>query len=158
LAFYAAGEQAGSRAEDAFELTADSPAFAAADQFVKWQPKTTDTDSRLLRAVRLYQDLLRFHQDDKDRTAFLDADLGRLVFAWNKAVGEDKNARYKDALKALADANPRHEVGARARYHWASTLQQENELVKAREVALEGAKAVPQSHGGKLCYNLVQQI
>jgi uncharacterized protein YfaS (alpha-2-macroglobulin family) len=158
LAFYATGEQAGSKAEDAFELTADSPIFDPSAEFLKWVPKTTDTASRTLKAIRLYQDLLRFHEGDKDRSAFLDADLQRLVFGYNKAFGEDKNQRYKNALKRLADANEKHEVGVRALYHWASVLQQEGDLVRARDLALKGEKALPNSYGGKLCHNLVQQI
>ncbi len=38
LTFYSSGEQAGAKAEDAFELSADSPIFAPAADFLKWQP------------------------------------------------------------------------------------------------------------------------
>ncbi|MCI0463633.1 MAG: MG2 domain-containing protein [Gemmataceae bacterium] len=158
LGFYLMGEQAGAKAQDAFELPADSPIFAPVADFLKWDPQTTDRDSRTVRAIRLFQDLLRFHQNDKDRSAFLDSDLTRLNFGKNKAVGEEKNARYKAALKLLAEANPKHEVGSRARYHWGVTLQQEGDLVQARTVALVGAKALPDSYGGTLCHNLVQTI
>src|SRR5262245_31474269 len=95
LAFYSTGELAGARPQDAFEIPADSPAFAAAADFLKWQPETTDADSRTLKAIRLFQQVLTFHQNDKDPTAFLDADLLRLHFCYNKSFGEDKNQRYK---------------------------------------------------------------
>src|SRR5262249_42652496 len=126
--------------------------------FLKWDPQTSDKDSRTVRAIRLFQELLRFHQNDRDQSAFLDTDLGRLNFGQNKAVGDEKNARYKAALKRLAEANAKHEVGARARYHWAATLEQEGDLVQARTVALVGARGLPDSHGGKLCHNLVENI
>ncbi len=158
LAFYSAPEQAGARVEDAFDLSATSPIFAPAEEFLKWQVKTADAESLTARAVRLYQDLLRFHQQDRDRTAYLEADLARLVFGYSKALGEDKSARYKEALQRLADANRKHEVGVRALFHWASVLDQEGDKVQAHKLAVRGAKALPDSHGGRLCHNLVQQI
>ena len=45
-----------------------------------------------------------------------------------------------------------------ARNFWASVLQQENSLVEAHDIAQVGAKAFPDSDGGKLCYNIVKQI
>jgi hypothetical protein len=158
LAFYATGEQAGARAEDTFELTPDSPIFAPVADFLKWDVKTPDAESLTARAVKLCQQLLRFHENDKDRTAFLEADLSRLVFGHNKAVGENKNAPYKAALERLADANPKHEVGVRALYHWAVVLHGEEDFVRALALAAKGAQALPDSHGGRLCHNLVQQI
>jgi len=158
LAFYSAGEQAGAKPEDAFEIAADSPIFAQTEEFLKWQPEATDTDSPKYKAIRLYQELLQFHQKDEDRSAFLDADLGRLVFGYNHAVGEEKNQRYKDALKKWVDRWGDHEISARARYHWASVLQSEGDLVEAHKLAKQGAQAFPNSVGGRMCHNLVQQI
>ncbi|HEY2909721.1 MAG TPA: MG2 domain-containing protein, partial [Gemmataceae bacterium] len=159
LSFYAIGDQAsGPKVEDAFELTADSPIFADIAAYVKWDPKTTDTTSRTLKAVKLYQKLLGFHQADADKSALLDTDLHRLRFGFNKAVGEKKNDAYIAALKRFTEANANHQLAAMARFQWGGTLQQENELVKAREVSLAGVNAFPDSPGGKLCFNLVQDI
>ena len=55
-----------------------APGFAPVDEFLKWDVKA-NAESLTARAVRLYQDLLRFHATDKDRTAFLEADLYRLT-------------------------------------------------------------------------------
>ena len=46
------------------------------DEFLAWNIKTTDETSVIVKALRLYQDLLKFHQDDKDPTALLDARSG----------------------------------------------------------------------------------
>ena len=86
LSFYTSGEQAAAKAEDAFELSADSPIFSSVDEFLAWDIKTTDKTSVTVKALQLYQDLLKFHQDDKDPTALLDADLDRLSFGHNHAV------------------------------------------------------------------------
>jgi uncharacterized protein YfaS (alpha-2-macroglobulin family) len=158
LAFYCAGEQAGSTAEDAFELTADSPIFSDADVFLDWKPPARDTSSRTLRAVRLYQQLLAFHHKDPDKTAFLDANLLRLSFGYAQAVGDSKGERYAGALQRFAEDWGDHEISARARFHWATVLMENDEPSEARTIALAGLTAFPDSVGGKECYNLIQQI
>ena len=158
LEFYAAGEQAGARHEDTFDLTADSPIFADTAEFLAWKPESTDEDSQTLKAIGLYQDLIRFHQPDDDRSAALDADLLRLAFGFNKASGEEKTARYKGALRRFADKFVQHEISARALFDLASAIHGEGDLVEARKIALEGVGRFPDSVGGRRCYNLIQQI
>ncbi len=158
LQFYTSGEQAGARAEDAFEISADSPILGAAEDFLAWTPQTTDTASPRLKAVRLYQDLLRFHQRDSDVTAFVDADLSRLQFGYNSAVGESKSARYQAALQAIASRHADHELSALALVRQAEVLQRDENLVGARELAQRAARAFPDSLGGRQAQNLVASI
>ena len=158
IKFYASAEQAGARSEDAFDLSADSPIFAQTADFMTWEITTTDTGSPTVKAIRMYQDLLRFHQNDEDPAARLDADLGRLGLGYNKAFGEEKDSRYKAALKRYVDRNGDHEISARARFHWAGVLQKEKELVEAHRLVTQGKQAFPESFGGKMCHNLIQQI
>ncbi|MFM7072052.1 MAG: hypothetical protein ACKO38_09700 [Planctomycetota bacterium] len=109
LEFYASGEQASTGAEDTFEVTADSPALSAAADFAAWEPTVAMGDESLKpRAIRLYQDLIRFHLNDADRTALIDADLARLVYCHSIAVGEEKDARYSAALQRIAEAESKH--------------------------------------------------
>src|SRR5437867_11159834 len=68
LTFYTSGEQVGAQPEDAFDLPAESPVFAPAEEFVRWRVASADTGSPVFKAVRLYQDLLRFHASDTDPT------------------------------------------------------------------------------------------
>ncbi|MEI6150489.1 MAG: hypothetical protein WCS01_15425, partial [bacterium] len=158
LAFYQAGEQGAAKAEDAFEVAADSPVFAPVRDFLTWKPDTTDTDSPKLKAIRLYQNLLNFHQNDTNQTAFMDADLLRLAFGKNQAVGPEVNDRYKGALKRFTDQWADHEISALALFQVATMLMAENDLVEAHKLAKRGADVFPKSYGGIQCYNLVQQI
>jgi hypothetical protein len=158
LAFYSSAEQAAARAEDAFELPADNSAFAPVEEFLKWKIETTDPTSRTVKALRLYQELLSFHQADQDKTALLDADLLRLQFAYNKAFGEEKKARYKTALQRFVEKWGDHEAAAQALSQWATILHQEGDRIQALALAQQGARAFPNSIGGRLCHNLVQQI
>jgi uncharacterized membrane protein YgcG len=158
LGFYAANEHNLTKAEDAFEIPADSPVFAPIADFLKWRPQTTDTGSRVLKAVRLYQAVLAFHHPDANLTARLDADLHRLRFGHTRAVGDKKTANYIAALDRFAEENANHPLSALARSHWARAEMGRGDRVKARQIALAGTAAFPDSPGGKLCHNVVAEI
>jgi len=158
LSFYNSGEQAGASPQDTFEIMADSGIFAPVDEFLAWQPQTSDTQSAKLKAVLLYQSLLAFHQNDKDKAAFLDADLYRLAFGYNQALGPDKADLYVAALEDFADQWKNHELSARAIYEWARVVYTQGDYVRARALADEGWDAYPASVGGIQCYNLILEI
>src|ERR1051326_153970 len=159
LEFYTSGEQTAARPEGAFELSAESPILDSAEKFMGWRPESGDQDSAAVKAIRLYQDLLRFHQGDKAPSlAFADADLERLTWGWNTAFGESKNARYQAELEAFIRNHGDFDIAALAMEREARLLQQEGDLVGARKLALRGHELFPQSPGGKLCRNLVTEI
>ncbi|GIW84180.1 MAG: alpha-2-macroglobulin [Gemmataceae bacterium] len=156
--FYASGEQAGAKPQDAFEITPDMPIFDTLEDFLAWQPQTTDRNSPTYKAIRLFQKLLSFHWQDKDPTALLDADLHRLRFGWNHAAGPDKNRRYKAALERFITAQEKHELSALARYQLAEILHDEGDWAQAREIALQAQRSFPNSAGGQLAKALIQRI
>lgn len=156
--FYASGEQAGARPEDAFVLTADSPIFGSPAEFLDWQPTTTDTHATALLAIRVFQDLLRFHQHDAERSAFLDADLARLRFGANTATGADKEERHLAALRAYALRARDHELSALALHEAGEILVRQDKPAEAHALASEGARTFPASPGGRRCRELVGQI
>lgn len=161
LGFYTSGEQAGAKPEGAYELPADGPIFASAQEYLGWHRTFAIKDfpdSPVVRALDLYGQLLRFHEKDEDPTAWIDADLARLVYGQNVAVGDAKDERYLAALQALIERWADHEISAMALYHRGTLLEQQQKYVEARENALRGKSAHPNSPGGKLCQNLIQQI
>jgi uncharacterized protein YfaS (alpha-2-macroglobulin family) len=162
LEFYSLGEQAGAKSEDAFELAADSPVFRPVGEFVAWKIDSSDSDSVTVKALRLYQQLLQFHENDEDKSALLDADIERLTYGANKAVGggadETKATLYKAALQRFVKQWGDHPVSAVARFRWATQLQQEGSLVEAHDLARQGAEAFANTPGGNLCFNLMKQI
>jgi hypothetical protein len=158
LLFYSAGEQAGSKAQDSFVLSADSPVFASAKDFTAWEIESDDDESPKIRAVKLYQDLLNFHKNGGNQDAFIEADLLRLRYGYNQSFGEEKNARYKAALKRFTQKWAEHEMSARAMYRHADVLRGEGELVEAHKMAKRGISVFPESVGAKECRNLINQI
>lgn len=158
LEFYTSGEQVAAKPSDAFELMAEGPIFASADEFMDWDVETADQQSPLYKAVLLYQELLRSHRSDADRTAFADADLARLEFGSNEAFGEEKDARYEAALRRYVESCNGHELSARAIAILATLLQEHDRPSEAHELAARGARLFPDSPGGKQCFNLLGRI
>ena len=158
LSFYSAGEQAGAIPQDSFEIMADSPIFGTVAEFLAWQPETSNTDSAKLKAIGLYQDLLAFHQDDSDKSAFIDADLRRLMFGYNYALGPGKTVLYIAALERFVENWADYQINARAIYELASAVHSQGDYIRAHALASQGWEAYPDSYGGAKCYNLIQQI
>ena len=158
LKFYSAGEQVGAKSEDAFEISADGPIFSSAEDFLAWDVGDAEAASAQRKAVILYQSLLRFHKDDEDRSAFLDADLLRLRYGYNTAFGEEKTSRYKAALRRLEQHSTAHVISARMLHSLATVVHGEGDWVEARKIAQTGMNRFPDSVGGRRCFNLVRSI
>jgi hypothetical protein len=162
LEFAASGERGLVAPEDAFEIDAESPALGTVEEFLAWRPEAdaavTDKHSPLIEAAALYRGLLEFHAHDADTSALLSADLDRILWASNAAVGERLLDRKDKALRGFMERAGEHETGALAAFHLASLIQEQGDLVAAREIAAQAAAAHPESHGGAQCANLVSQI
>ena len=102
LEFYVSGEQAAAKPEDAFELSADEPDLrpgrGVREMGSRRRPTPIRRSSRRSSCIRSW---CGFHLADADKAALLDADLERLIFGYNKAIGEEKNARYQAALETV---------------------------------------------------------
>src|SRR5262249_15408667 len=132
--------------------------FAPREEFVRWSISTPDSASPVRKALRLYQDLLRFHAEERDETAEIDADLWRLEFAEQHAVGLTRETRYAGALEGLIQRDADHELSTRAIHALATLRQRQGDLAEAWKLAKRGAERFPTSVGGIRCRNLVTQI
>lgn len=81
----------------------DSAVFAPAKVFIDYTPDETDSSSLHLMALKLYQQLLRFHLNDAQPHALIDADLNRLSFMRDYSVHQNKKTLYRDAVAELAN-------------------------------------------------------
>ncbi|MEP4076487.1 alpha-2-macroglobulin family protein [Haloferula sp.] len=153
LEFYGSDEVAVSRPVEAFQIDTDSPVFGSVDEFLEWRPETDDKGSPKLRALELHQNLLAFHRGDESRSAFLAADLQRLRWASLVAVGEDKDEKLEQALRAYIEANAANPMSAWAREDLGSLLEGQKKNKEAHEVFRLGAEAFPEHPLGKLCLN-----
>jgi len=167
LAFAASGVRGLADPEDVFEFDIDAPALGSREAFLAWKPEetTTDDDSPLLGEMTLFRRLLAAHTGDADRTPLLAADLERIDRASVTAISPggdgDRNARTIAAFEALLADCGENEVAAMVRHRLATIVRQgddDDAVVRAREIAAVGAASHPESAGGKLCKNLVAEI
>lgn len=98
--FFAGQEQDVIRPAEDFIL--DNPDYLLpAPEFVKLKIESKNEISYKYHALRILQDLLAFHIEDKQPDAFLDVELKRLDFVLQYAVNSDKNTLYLKALNNL---------------------------------------------------------
>ncbi|MCW1887200.1 MG2 domain-containing protein [Luteolibacter flavescens] len=158
LEFYSSEEVAVSRPQDSFQIAADSPALGTAAEFLAWKPEVADASEPRVRALRLYQDLLAFHQADAARDAFLLVDLERIAWAGKTAGIEGRDARHEAALRRFIAEHAASPVSAWARVYLSGLLEQRGALKDSHEILKGGVAAFPQHAFGRLCQNGVQML
>ena len=108
LEFYTSGEQAAAKPEDAFELSADSPALDSSDKFLAWWrtfPAKQFPDSPIIKALTLYGALMAFHEKDTDPTPFSTWTWRGWPTPGTPPSAKTKDDRYQAALKAFIWTN-----------------------------------------------------
>lgn len=158
LAFYALGEQAGAQWEDEIEVSAEGPAFQDASAFMFPIPEAAAERSHVLRALRLFQKLMAFHEKDADLSAYADADLNRLQFCRNQVSDDKRDELYAAALDRFIHKWKKHEIMSRASALRAQLAAEADEPGLARLIAQNGAAAYPASIGAAQCRNLIAEI
>jgi hypothetical protein len=158
LEFYSAEEVAVSRPVGDFDIPAASPAFGTAAEFLAWKPEVGEATAPKARALKIFQELLAFHQGDADKGAFLMADLDRLRWAAGASAEEGREARHEQALRNFIEAHAAHPVSAWARVDLSEILIARKQSKEAHAILKAGAEAFPAHPFGKLCANGVRQL
>ena len=83
------------------QLMENSALFSEAPFFMHFGFSKTDSASNHLLAVRIYQQLLRFHAKDLRLDAWIDADISRIRFAYQYAQIQEKDSLYMNALARI---------------------------------------------------------
>ena len=92
----------------------DERYFASVPEFINLKIDSRDTASQYVQALKIFQEILRFHDGDKEPDALVDANLKRLNFVREKVVFTDKDKLYEAALKRIADRFDGQKAGAAA--------------------------------------------
>ncbi len=94
-----------SRAVNTFVIT-DPAALAGIDKFCKASFTAKDSSSAKWISLRLFQQLVSFHQKDKDPNALIRANLFRLNWVYSGCQIPDREILYQKALHELTDRYP----------------------------------------------------
>ncbi|MEO1010945.1 MAG: MG2 domain-containing protein [Bacteroidota bacterium] len=118
LNFYKTDENNITRPADKFEI--DNPEILCeAYQFTQKHIPTKDNTSLQTKALKTYQELVKFHFSDLDLRPLADVDIERLRFIRQHAVFENKDHLYLEVLQNSAENLRQHEVSGLYRYEMA---------------------------------------
>ncbi|MDP4211456.1 MAG: alpha-2-macroglobulin family protein [Bacteroidota bacterium] len=156
--------------EDAFEM--DNPAiFLPGRQFMEYDFRDPDSLSNHQTALKLFQNLLRFHAKDTKTDAWIDADISRLIFAKRYAVIAARDSLYLSSLQQITERHPTQPSSAKAWYLQAAyyagraaafnpitDTAHQYEYEKARAICEMVSKQKDSSEGKTNCYILLNNI
>jgi uncharacterized protein YfaS (alpha-2-macroglobulin family) len=100
LSFFVNDEASVTQPVYKFELKSEDD-FSPADDFVEINYSTKDSLSLKFYAIQLYQKLVAFHIDDKEKDALIDVDLARINFVRNQSVHSQKDSLYFSAITKM---------------------------------------------------------
>jgi uncharacterized protein YfaS (alpha-2-macroglobulin family) len=170
LAFYTTDENSITKPAYKFEL--DNEQFLSdANRFSKLAIISKDSSSLQLQALKLYQNLTKFHLKDKTPYALADVDIDRLLYVKQHATFTDKDTKLLETLQVESNRLKTHEVSALYDFEIANIYAQQgntyqpttNETYRWKpKQAIELCNAVinkfPKSKGAEKCEVLKQQI
>ncbi|MGG9971330.1 alpha-2-macroglobulin family protein [Ferruginibacter sp. SUN002] len=168
LEYFVSGEGYLTRPTYKFEIN-DVKAFAPVNEFINASFYTEDTLSLHHKAMLLFQEILRFHINDKNPDALLDADMIRLSFVNQYSVSENKANLYETALKNIGNTYSSNPISAQANYLIAQSyydkairnstkMDNPNGIKIAKEICEQVISKFPKSEGGINCRNLLNGI
>ncbi|MDB0037762.1 MG2 domain-containing protein [bacterium] len=169
ISFFASAESELVRPEAKFVID-DNNYFGSASEFTALKPTSQTGESNTFLTVKIYQDLTKFRIQDKQIAPLIDLEIQRLNFMRQHSVSPDKDALYLNGLKTLSGIYPEDKGSAEIQYHIAKYYNESgnNFTVEAPETRWNKKKALtictiamkqfPNSHGARLCQELLSNI
>ncbi|MFD1162699.1 alpha-2-macroglobulin family protein [Hwangdonia seohaensis] len=110
----------------AYKFEIDNPDFLGdTSTFSNLKLASKDSTSLQLNALKIYQDLIRFHLKDKSPLALADVNINRLKFVLQHATFSDKQTILLNALKTESERLKSHEVSGLYDYEIATIYYQQ---------------------------------
>ncbi len=170
LEFYKTPETNITRPSYAFKID-DDDYLKEHTTFVSLNIETKDSLSLQFNALKLYQNLLKFHAKDKEPNALIEANIERIKFIYQNTVVSDKQSKLLGVLLAEKEQFKTHpasslydfEIAMLYKEQAASYIPNENEthrwkLKEALALCDATIKKFPDSRGAKSCNVLKKQI
>ncbi len=172
ILYYKSGVNDFNRPANQFELD-DPAAFAPAATFIDHTFTSTDAASQQFKAIQLYQQLIRFHLNDADKSALASADIARLQYMNQISVTSNKKQLYEQVLQQMYETYKSNEISGEAAVLLVQSRISDINMYDYRQSAVPGNKArlqaaltlcdqvikvFPKSNGAADAYNLKQSI
>ncbi len=104
LSFFKSNENKITRPADKFEIS-DPDLLCDGSTYIEKGIQTNDETSLQAKALRIYQRLLKHHQDSKKPYTFAEIDIERLLFIYGNATFENKEQQLQEVLQNIISAN-----------------------------------------------------
>jgi uncharacterized protein YfaS (alpha-2-macroglobulin family) len=153
-----------------FELNTEG-AFKDAEGFVKEKFDSRDTTSDKLWAIKLMQDVTRFHLNDATPDALIDVDLKRLNFVYGNSVLDTKEDFYVKNLNSLREkykTNPSYvEISLKLAEYYRGKASEykpnpnnvgQDNYKRAINIVKDALAKFPKAYGAKGCRQLIATI
>ena len=101
--------------------------FSSGQNFIKINITSRDTLSLKYYAMKVFQDLIRFHLEDKTPGALIDVELKRAQFVYDKGVMAHKDSLYIESLQNLLDEYADSPSSSEVSYKLAQAFNQRGE-------------------------------
>jgi uncharacterized protein YfaS (alpha-2-macroglobulin family) len=156
----------------AYAFTINSADYLTdAESFTSLNITTRDTFAYKYYALKILQELIKLHLNDKEPGALVDVDLKRLRFVYQYLTMPDKQDIYIKSLQKLESKIASHSASVLVSLEIATVLdQQANEYKplqsddhkwdrkKAYEICTNAIKRFPNSNEAKQAYNFQRQL
>lgn len=172
LEFYKTDENSITKPAYKFEIN-NPNLLADAKQFLEAEITSKDSTSLQLHALKIYQNLLKFHLQDTSPNAFTDVNIERLNFVYQNATFNNKAQLHIETLKteSLKWHNANTDVAALYNYEIAAIYNEQGQnyiaktnvdvrykIKEALELCEATIKKFPKSYGAQKCKALKSQI
>ncbi len=172
LEFYKTDESSITKPAYKFEID-DEQLLSTASTFINLNVASKDSTSLQLNALKIYQNLIKFHSSDTSAEALVTVDIERLNFIYQNAVFTQKDDVYHTTLNtAYQKWNAvKNNVASRYAFNLAQLYYQQGQQYRpktkenhrwkfkeALEICNTIIKDYPESEGAKQCRNLKSQI
>ena len=156
IAYYSLEEVDDSQPAHSFQFSPDSPALGTTPEFLAWSPETGSSPKG--QALRIFQNLIRFHQSTNNEAALLHCELERLSWASQACNRNQKSNRYQEALIKFATSHSQKPASARARVLLARLLLSQDRTVEAYAFASVAQKDYPEHPYGKAAQGIINEM
>lgn len=159
LSFYKTDEN--SITQPAYKFAIDRTNYISdSEQFINLNIAAKDALSLQLNALKIYQNLLKFHRKNQVSKAFVGADIERLNFVFQNAVFQDKEELLLQTLKSKADALKSSPLSALYNFEIASVYQNQGNRVtiNASEDDIEDTNRWKLKEAVELCNKVISDF
>ncbi len=159
-------------AKPAYAFSINSPDYLKdATSFCRLSITSDDTLSTKYNALKIFQELMKFHLNDDKIEALIDVDLKRINFMHQYMTLSNKDDLYLNALNDLEQRSLKSQISLIVTYYIAEFWKQRGEkysplrseehkwdIKKAYDICEEAIRRFPDSYNSALLYNFKEQM